>query len=93
MQNLLIIDPESDFLEWAQRYLSTDRVIVTTAATVEEGLKQFTKLKPDLVLLEYHFKPVNGIEILKRLRQEDPQALVVLCTAWPPTNAVIELLY
>ena len=90
MQNLLIIDPESDFLEWAQRYLSTDRVKVTTAATVEEGLKQFTKLKPDLVLLEYHFKPVNGIEILKRLRQEDPQALVVLCTAWPPTNAVIE---
>jgi DNA-binding NtrC family response regulator len=90
MQQLLIIDTESDFLEWAQRHLSTDRVTVTTSLTAEDGLKQYTALKPDLVLIEYQLKPVNGIEILKRLRQHDPQALVVLCTAYPPTNAVIE---
>ena len=90
MQNLLIIDPESDFLDWAQRHLSTAEVRVTTAAGAEEGLKLFASLKPDLVFLEYHLKPVNGLEILKRLRQHDPQVLVILCTAWPPTNAVIE---
>jgi DNA-binding NtrC family response regulator len=90
MQNLLIIDPESDFLDWAKRYLTTAHVTVTTAATAEEGLKVFATLKPDLVFLEYHLKPENGVEILKRLRQQDPQVLVVLCTAWPPTNAVIE---
>jgi two-component system, NtrC family, nitrogen regulation response regulator GlnG len=53
-------------------------------------MKKFPALKPDLVLAEYQLKPVNGIELLKRLRQEDPQVLVVLCTAFPPTNAVIE---
>lgn len=90
MQNLLIIDPESDFLDWAKRHLSTEHVRVNTAATAEEGLKLFASLKPDLVLVEHHMKPVNGIEMLKRLRQTDPQVLVILCTAWPPTNAVIE---
>jgi len=90
MQNLLIIDPESDFLDWAKRHLTTAHVSVTTAATAEEGLKLFPALQPDLVFLEYHLKPVNGVEILKQLRQHDPQVLVVLCTAWPPTNAVIE---
>ena len=89
-QQLLIIDTESDFLEWAQRHLSTDRVRVTTALTAEEGFKEFTATKPDLVILEYQLKPTNGIELLKRLRQHDPQVLVVLCTAYPPTNAVIE---
>jgi len=90
MQNLLIIDPESDFLDWAKRHLSTEHVLVSTAATAEEGLKLFASLKPDLVLVEHHMQPVNGIELLKRLRQTDPQVLVILCTAWPPTNAVIE---
>ena len=90
MQTILIIDPESDFLEWAQRHLSNAEVSVHTAPGVEDGLKQFTKVKPDLVITEFHLKPVNGIELLKRFRQQDPQVMVVLSTAFPPTNAVIE---
>ena len=90
MQNLLIIDPESDFLEWAQRHLSAGHVKVETAASAEEGMRKFTALKPDLVIVEFQLKPLNGIEVLKRLRQQDPQVMVVLCTAYPPTNAVIE---
>ena len=90
MQNLLIIDPESDFLEWAQRHLSAGHVKVETAGSAEEGMKKFAALKPDLVIVEFQLKPLNGIELLKRLRQQDPQVMVVLCTAYPPTNAVIE---
>jgi DNA-binding NtrC family response regulator len=90
MQHLLIIDPESDFLEWAQRHLTTEHVQVETAVNAEEGMKKFLALKPDLVIAEYHLKPVNGIELLKRLRQQDPLIMVVLCTSFPPTNAVIE---
>lgn len=89
-QSILIIDPESDFLEWASRHLCTSEVTVVTAANAEEGLKKFTAEKPDLVIAEFHLKPVNGIELLKRIRQTDPNAMVVLSTAFPPTDAVIE---
>lgn len=89
-QSILIIDPESDFLEWAERHLSTPQVRVHTAATAEDGLKKYLAEKPDLVITEFHLKPVNGIEILKRIRQADPNAMVVLSTGFPPTNAVIE---
>ena len=89
-QSILIIDPESDFLEWAERHLATPLVNVLTAATAEEGLKIYAAARPDLVIMEFHLKPVNGIEILKRIRQSDPQAMVVLSTGFPPTNAVIE---
>ena len=90
MQHVLIIDPETDFLEWAQRHLATEHVGVAIASTVEDGLKQFAALKPDLVIAEFQLKPVNGIEVLKRVRQIDPLVMVVLATAFPPTNAVIE---
>ncbi len=90
MQKLLIIDPESDFLEWAQRHLTTEHVQVETAASADEGMKKFLASKPDLVISEFHLKPVNGIELLKKFRQQDPLIMVVLCTSFPPTNAVIE---
>ncbi len=89
-QAILIIDPESDFLEWAERHLATPQVRVFSAATAEEGLKLYAAERPDLVITEFHLKPVNGIEVLKRIRQTDPNAMVVLSTAFPPTNAVIE---
>jgi DNA-binding NtrC family response regulator len=89
-QAILIIDPESDFLEWAERHLATPQVRVFSAATAEEGLKLYDAERPDLVITEFHLKPVNGIEVLKRIRQTDPNAMVVLSTAFPPTNAVIE---
>ncbi|MDB6069578.1 MAG: two component, sigma54 specific, transcriptional regulator, Fis family [Verrucomicrobiales bacterium] len=89
-QSILIIDPETDFLEWADRHLSNPQVKVHTAGTAEDGLKKYLAEKPDLVITEFHLKPVNGIEILKRIRQADPNAMVVLSTGFPPTNAVIE---
>ncbi len=89
-QTVLIIDPETDFLEWAERHLGSNSVKIVTASKAEAGLLLFAELKPDLVIAEYHLQPGNGIELLKKLRQTDPQAFVVLSTAWPPTDAVIE---
>ena len=89
-QTLLIIDPETDFLEWAERHLGSESVKIATASTAAEGLRLFSELKPDLVIAEYQLQPGNGIELLKKLRMTDPQAFVVLSTAWPPTDAVIE---
>ncbi len=89
-QSILIIDPDTDFLEWAARHLATSQVAVLTASSPEDGLKKFAAERPDLVITEFHLKPVNGIEVLKRIRQTDPNAMVVLSTGFPPTNAVIE---
>jgi DNA-binding NtrC family response regulator len=89
-QSILIIDPDSDVLEWAARHLSAPNVKILTTSSAEDGLKQFAAERPDLVIMEYHLKPVNGLELLKRMRQTDPHAMVVLSTSFPPTNAVIE---
>ncbi|MGI8601373.1 MAG: sigma-54-dependent transcriptional regulator [Verrucomicrobiales bacterium] len=90
MQTVLVIDPDSDFLLWASKHLSAPEVRVLTAADADQGFAIFQKEKPDLVLLELHLKPVSGMELLRRLRQTDPNALVALNSGFPPTNAVIE---
>lgn len=90
MQTILLIDPESDFLEWAARWLSNESVRCVTAARADEGLKIAAEAKPDLVITELHLQPFSGMDLLKRLRLQDPNAMVILTTGFPPTNAVIE---
>ena len=36
-QTILIVDPETDFLEWAQHQLQTGTTRVLTATTADEG--------------------------------------------------------
>ena len=90
MQTILLIDSESDFTEWAQRYLTNENVKTAVADRSDEGLKMASEMKPDLVICELHVQPIGGMEVLKRLRMDNPNAMVVLTTGFPPTNSVIE---
>lgn len=90
MHRILLIDQDTDLLDWARRHLSGEGVEIATATSAEEGLRKTGELKPSLVITEFHLRPVSGMELLKRLRQQDPNALVILHAQFPPTNAVIE---
>ncbi|HEX8312180.1 MAG TPA: sigma-54 dependent transcriptional regulator, partial [Chthoniobacteraceae bacterium] len=89
-QCILIVDPETDFLEWAQHQLQTPTTRVTTATTSDEGYKLFCKLNPDLLITETHLSPFSGLDLLVKARQRDPNAIVVLTSAFGTTQAVIE---
>jgi ActR/RegA family two-component response regulator len=90
MQTVLAIDPDADFLQWVGKHLSATDVRVISAVDADQGFAIFQQEKPDLVLTELHLQPVTGMELLRRIRQTDPNALVILNTGFPPTNAVIE---
>ncbi len=89
-QIILIVDPEVDFLEWAQRQLETPNTRVVTATTADKALLIYQNETPDLVICETHLTPFSGLELLAKLRQIDPNATVILITAFASTQAVIE---
>ncbi len=90
MQNILIVDPETDFLDWAQHQLTTPNTNVTTTTTADEGFKIYCKETPDLVITETHLQPFSGMELLARIRQRDASAMVILTSAFGTTQSVIE---
>jgi len=90
MLTILIVDPETDFLEWAQHQLTTPTTTVLTATAADEALKIFAKEDPDLVITETHLQPFSGMELLARIRQRDPNAMVILISAFGTTQSVIE---
>ena len=89
-QTILIVDPETDFLEWAQHQLQTGNTRVLTATTADEGYKIYTREDPDLLISETHLAPFSGLELLVKVRQRHPHAIVILTSQFGTTQSVIE---
>jgi DNA-binding NtrC family response regulator len=90
MQTILLVDPETDFLEWAQNQLETPTTEVFTATAADEAYKIYIAENPDLLICETHLMPFSGLELLARIRQRDSNALVILMSAFGTTQSVIE---
>ena len=59
----------------------------------ENGLKaveKYQETKPDLVLMDITMPEMDGIQALKKIKQADPNASVVMCSAMGQQAMVIE---
>jgi two-component system nitrogen regulation response regulator GlnG len=90
LQTILVVDPETDFLEWVQNQLQTPSTRVITAPNSEEGFRVFCRERPDLLITENHVPPMSGLELLVKVRQRDPNAMVIITSAFGTTQLVIE---
>ena len=89
-QVILLVDPETDFLEWARRQLATPNTRVVTATAADEALKLWTRDEPDLLIAETHLVPFSGLDLLAKVRTRSPNAVVILTSQFGTTQAVIE---
>ncbi len=89
-QTILLADPEADFVEWAISQLQADDVRVISANDAESALELYEKERPDLLLAELRLTPFSGLELLEKVRGIDPNATVLLTSAFATNQAVIE---
>jgi len=81
MAKLLIVDDSSLSRRISRRILTEAGHECLEAQDGISAIEQYFLTKPDLVLLDITMQGMNGIEVLTRLRQLDPQARVVIATA------------
>ena len=87
---LFLVDSDTDFTDWASSHLRAPDVTIDVFPKAEDALAAYAKNRPDLVLSEARLPGISGIELLKRLRQQDPNAMVLLFSGMAGTSAVIE---
>lgn len=82
MARILIIDDERlvcDLLKTALNHRGHD---VLTASSGQQGVTLFQQRLPHFTLLDLRMPGMNGIEVLKQIRQINPEAAVMVLTAW-----------
>ncbi|MDE0097494.1 MAG: two-component system response regulator NarL [Gammaproteobacteria bacterium] len=79
---VLIIDDHPLFRKGARQLLEMDArfEVVGEADDGASSIAQTRQLDPDLVLLDLNMKPVSGIEVLRRIKQERGDIMVVMLT-------------
>lgn len=55
--------------------------IAGEASTGEEAVKKYIELRPDLVTMDITMNGMGGINALKAIREIDPNAKVIMCSA------------
>jgi DNA-binding NtrC family response regulator len=78
---ILVVDDEPILRDSLEVALKTSGYEVITARTGEEGLDQFKKENPDLVLLDHWLPGINGDEVLRRIKEKDPEIPIIIITA------------
>jgi DNA-binding response OmpR family regulator len=78
---LLIVDDEGAVLEVLTEYFASQGYTVETATSGTEALEAVRRAPPDLVLLDIRMPGMDGIEVLRQLREMEPRLAVIMVTA------------
>ena len=87
---ILVIDDEPGIRHALSQLLEYEGYEVHTAGGGSEGLALYEKMKPHLVFLDVKMAGIDGLEVLKRLRQLDPVATVVMISGHATIQTAVE---
>lgn len=89
-ERILIVDDEKGMLDWLSMVLTKNGFSVKTTTQGEDALIWFKEEYFDIVILDIKMKPVDGIEILRRLKMSNPEAVVIMVTAYASLDTAVE---
>ena len=82
MKRILVVDDEENIRALYRDELVEEGYEVELAADGIEALKKFDRFRPDLVTLDVKMPGLDGLEVLRRMREKSASVRVVLLTAF-----------
>lgn len=90
MKSVLVIDDDPLIRKTLSSYLSKKGFEALVAEDGEEGLQKYEERIPDLVILDIRLPDVDGLEVLGRIREKNPNASIIIMTAYDDMKTTIE---
>ncbi len=81
MARVLVVDDEPDSVELLQEFLTGKGYEIVTASNGEEALRKVKEERPHLVLLDVRMPDMNGLDVLRKVREFDQEVGVIMVTA------------
>jgi DNA-binding response OmpR family regulator len=81
-KRILLVDDEEGIQLLYREEFEEEGFEVITAYNGEEALEKFSQEPPDLVILDINMPGMNGIEVLRRMKEINPNLPVILSSAY-----------
>lgn len=79
---IMVVDDEKNILMLYQSELEDEGYEVVAANSGKEALELFDREKPDLVTLDIMMPDIDGIQVLRQLKEKNPNVPVIMLTAY-----------
>jgi DNA-binding NtrC family response regulator len=89
---IFIVDDELSVRTSLEEWFLEDGFKVETASSGEEALKKMHAGPYDLILLDIKMPGMDGITLQKKLKAIDPDAIVIIMTAYASVDTAVEAL-
>ena len=94
MGKRILICDDADLMRYVLKEILTEAgyEIVGLAKDGEEGLVMYEETEPDLVIVDITMPKVDGLEVMKKIKDKSPDFPVVICSASGQPNMVVDAL-
>lgn len=80
-RSILIADDAVFMRRLLRDVLRPEGYVVHEAVSGSDALESYERVRPDLVMLDLALPDVSGLEVLRRLRERDPDVRIVVVSA------------
>ncbi len=88
--SVLVVDDEAPMRAFLQKLLAREGYAVAVAEDGASALEELARAEYDVVVLDMRLPGMGGNDVLRRVREEKPDVAVMVMTAYPSEEAVIE---
>jgi len=88
--NILVIDDEETMRDSCRQTLSRDGNRVEVAEDGSKGLAMLERESFDIVILDLKMPGLSGMEVLKKIKKGDPEAMVIVITGYATVESAVE---
>ncbi len=92
MEKILVVDDEAFIRENLEKILTEDGYRPYSTKCPDEAVKQVAEEEVDLVLLDLNLGDKSGLDVLREMREVDPDVLVIIITGYGTVESAVEAL-
>ncbi|MCD6087093.1 MAG: sigma-54-dependent Fis family transcriptional regulator [Candidatus Hydrothermae bacterium] len=89
-ERILIVDDEASVGQFLSIMLEREGYKVEAVLSGKEALEKIAENPPQVVLADLRMPEMDGIELLTRIKEEDPRIAVVIMTAYGSLESAVE---
>ncbi len=82
LPSILLVDDDEVLRERLAQAIRARGYEVRTAGSAEEAMREAAKDSPEMAVLDLRMPGVNGLDLLKELRKQDPATRVLMLTGY-----------